>query len=273
MIATEFYEGQGLGNQLWAYVVTRLIAVHKGVDFAIMSPHRFKGQGFMTIDFGVELDGTGEVPNPILPDGITNYHKEKCELFGTDTGGIDHELFDIPDNAKIDGNFQSYSYIRGKEDLVRSWFSFSANEKTDKDTCVIHFRAGDYKGITDVFLKRSYYQRAMARVEEFNPNIKFVCVSDEPDYARQFLGVEVIGAIEDDVYRAPHHLGGDIGIDFSYLVNAKYLIIPNSSFGWWAAFLNTTKDIVIAPEFWAGWKQRTWKTGDIKTDGFIYESN
>ncbi|MDQ3014273.1 MAG: hypothetical protein M3Q73_00200, partial [bacterium] len=57
MIATEFYHGQGLGNQLWCYVTTRVIAIKKGYDFGIVFPERFKGNEFMRLDFGKPVTG------------------------------------------------------------------------------------------------------------------------------------------------------------------------------------------------------------------------
>jgi len=271
MIATELYGGQGLGNQLWAYVVTRLIADHKGCDFGIMSPERFKGKDFMDLDFGRKIEGVSEMPTSSLPESIINYHKETCELFGTDDGsGIDKELFNIPLNTKVDGNFQSYSYIRGKENKVREWLKFKALHRTSEDTCIIHMRCGDYKNIQDVFLPLGYYQEAMEVIRKINPHVNFFVVSDEPSLAYKFLGVPSIGGVGEDKHKAAHHLGGDIGVDFSYLANAKYVIIPNSSFGWWAAFLNTNAEAIVAPKYWCGWKDSEWRTGDIKSDNFLY---
>ncbi|GAH68596.1 unnamed protein product, partial [marine sediment metagenome] len=57
MIVTELYNGQGLGNQLWSYVVTRVIALDRGFDFGIMNPEKFKGKDFMSLDFGKEVIG------------------------------------------------------------------------------------------------------------------------------------------------------------------------------------------------------------------------
>ena len=48
MIITELYDGQGLGNQLWCYVTTRVIAKKNGYDFGIQSPEKFKGIYFIT---------------------------------------------------------------------------------------------------------------------------------------------------------------------------------------------------------------------------------
>ena len=57
MIVTELYNGQGLGNQLWSYVVTRTLALDRSLDFGIMSPEKFKGKAFLDIDFGKEVKG------------------------------------------------------------------------------------------------------------------------------------------------------------------------------------------------------------------------
>ena len=57
MIITELYNGQGLGNQLWCYAVTRVIAQKNGYDFGIMSRNKFKGSDFLELDFGKEVVG------------------------------------------------------------------------------------------------------------------------------------------------------------------------------------------------------------------------
>ena len=43
MLTTEIYRGSGIGNQLWNYVVTRLIAEANGYEFGIQCPERWKG--------------------------------------------------------------------------------------------------------------------------------------------------------------------------------------------------------------------------------------
>jgi hypothetical protein len=63
MIGTEFIPGYGLGNQLFFYIVTRCLALEKGVDFGFVNPgqignvfHSKKGLYFMDpIDMGKEI--------------------------------------------------------------------------------------------------------------------------------------------------------------------------------------------------------------------------
>jgi len=60
MIVNELYNGSGLGNQLWRYTVTRVIALNNGYEFGIMNSHKFKAPNIMNLDFGKEvIGGTG----------------------------------------------------------------------------------------------------------------------------------------------------------------------------------------------------------------------
>jgi hypothetical protein len=285
MIVNELYDGQGLGNQLWNYVVLRILAKQKGVAFSVIAPERFKGSQFMNIDFGAQLTGGSSPeggPPDTLPDGITTYYRERREnLAGTtvDISRTDPELLAIPPNTKFDGNCQSTNYLEGYRSDILSWITVQEPYKKntlDRNSCVIHLRCGDFTDIKDVFLPPSYYQQAMEYIKQRNKDVTFYCVTDQKDVAAKVLpGVEIIGASvtkELDSNKASHHHGGPIGIDFCLLMNAAYLIIPNSSFSWWAAYLNTTKKIVVAPKYWARYNASDgfWSTSDIITDGFTY---
>ncbi len=285
MICSELYNGQGLGNQLWNYVVARIIAQKKGCEFSILGKDEFKGQLFMDIDFGVTLTGGASPeggPPSKLPNGIVNYYRERREnLIGTDKdiSRTDLSLLKIPAHTKFDGNCQSTRYLTGRRHDILNWIRLKndyTQYTTDENTCVIHLRCGDFVGLKDVFLPPSYYLNAMKRVEKLNPKVKFVCVTDQKNVAEQLLpGVKIVGSAnlnEKDRFMASHHHGGPIGIDFSYLMHAKYLIIPNSSFSWWAAYLNQRQKIVIAPKYWARFNVADgfWSTSDIITDGFLY---
>ena len=57
MLTTEIYRGSGIGNQLWNYVVTRLIAEANGYEFGIQCPERWKGAKFMPVDHGKKITG------------------------------------------------------------------------------------------------------------------------------------------------------------------------------------------------------------------------
>ena len=88
MIITEIYNGQGFGNQLFAYATLRSIAEKNGYDWGIMRRDKFKGHDFMSVDMCKEvIGGSGPegVPPTELPEGIENYYREYRHAESTDT--------------------------------------------------------------------------------------------------------------------------------------------------------------------------------------------
>lgn len=285
MIVNELYNGQGLGNQLWNYVVARILADKNKCDFAILGKEKFKGKDFIEIDFGKNLSG-GKSPEggpaTILPDGISNYYKEKHEILakdGSDISRTDPKLLNLGPNTKFDGNCQSTEYLEDYEEKIFDWIKVTKtklNFVITENTCVMHIRGGDFKK-TSTLLPKSYYEDAMTNIRKINPNAVFVCVTDDPNFVKSILPeVKIVGSATikiSDANKANHHLGGPIEIDFNILMNSPYLIIPHSSFSWWAAFLNKNKKLVIAPKYWARFNVSDgfWSTFDILTKGFYYQ--
>ncbi len=288
MICNELYNDQGLGNQLWNYAVTRILAKKNNCDFSILKKERFKGKEFMNLDFGTPLAGGHTSKRGYLfslPRGVQNYYGEKRELFGTtlsdmtdDISRTDTHLLNLSPSTKFDGNCQSTKYLEGHRADILKWISIKDEYTTYQpapNVCVIHLRCGDFMQ-SKAFLPIAYYKNAIAYIQSLDQQVVFQCVTDQKAMAETLLpGVEIIGsalAATPDAHKAGHHHGGPIGIDFSLLTHAQYLIIPNSSFSWWAAYLNTDKKIVVAPKYWGRFNiaDGFWSPSDIITDGFTY---
>lgn len=265
MIITELYNGQGLGNQLWCYVVTRVIALDKSYDFAIKSPEKFKGVAFMKLDFGKPVrGGTGPEGGPpmTLPDGITHYYAEKKILRpdGTDIRVHDPGLINIADHTKIDGIMQDEQYILHRKNEIRKWLAVEPVEFAD-DECCINFRGREYTGNSGVFLPKKYWTDAIAHMRAINPRFKFIVITDDALTAHAFFP-------DFPVYH-------DTGIEGDYrsINNAKYLILSNSSFAWFPAWLNTNLKYCIAPKYWArhNVSDGYWACGYNITTGWMYQ--
>lgn len=286
MIVTELYNGQGLGNQLWNYFVTKIIAHTKGYKHGVMSPNKFKGKEFIDIDFGENVIGGFGVeggPPQKLPDTVINYYREKITRHpnGLDISKLDVNIFNIPDNTKIDGNLQSFEYIKNHRDLIKSWikikdgYTISSYEKYfNNNTCIIHIRGGDFTG-SSAILSKDFYQNAMNKFITINSQIKFYIVTDDIQYAKNlFPNIEIIGGgllKKNDINKAEHHMGGPIWVDWMILNNCKNTILSASSFSFWPVWLNNDVN-VIAPMYWADYKNSDgyWSCGDSLIDGWMF---
>jgi hypothetical protein len=146
MLITEFYKGQGLGNQLACYVTTRVLALDLGYEFGIMHPERFKGADFMSLDFGCPVvGGAGPEGGPPtkLPNGIKHYVQENSEihpLTGIEVRGYDYSLRDIRDHTKLDGLLQGEDYIAHRRVEIASWLKIKPTDEVlelCKKMCVL----------------------------------------------------------------------------------------------------------------------------------------
>ena len=77
MIVTELYDGQGIGNQLWCYFVTRTIADNLGFQYGIMRPDKFKGIDFMKK--AMVVNATPASSRPLQNHNITESGR-KCKI-------------------------------------------------------------------------------------------------------------------------------------------------------------------------------------------------
>lgn len=248
MIVTEFYPGQGLGNQLWSYITCRVIALDKGYAFGIESPENFKGIQFLQIDFGQHIIPGENLPKEerTLPSGIDFHYSEKQTFdpsSGMDISDQDPMLYSIADKTKISGNFQNEEFIRHRKTLIREWLQFDKSLEhkgyANDNICVINFRGGEYLHTKKVFLPKSYWSLARSRMLTINPSMKFIVVTDDPSLAKKF-------------FPAGEILDVPIWEDYLAVLTAKYLILSNSSFAWFPAWLNENVIFAIAPKYWWG---------------------
>ncbi len=248
MIVTELYNGQGLGNQLWSYVVTRTLAMDHGRSFGIIGREKFKGHDFLALDFGEPVFG-GKSPEggppEALPQGIEHYYVEKdvwYERFNCDIRDYDPGLHAIPDNTKIEGYFQAEKFISHRRADIRHWLTVNPEHDcydfSQDDLCILNVRGGEYRGSPELILPRKYWTDAAANMRKLNPAMRFMVITDDVKYARRLLPEFPV-----------HHFS--IGKDYSIIKNARYLVLSNSSFAFFPAWTSETVRQVIAPKYWA----------------------
>ena len=270
MITTELYNGQGFGNQLWCYVTTRVIAKDKGYDFGIKSPEKFKGSNFMNIDFGKKIFGgdgpEGDQPKS-LPQGIDNYYCEKKNIHplnGSDIRIYDKDLINIPDATKIDGCMQDEQYIIHRKNDIKEWLKVKEEHEcydfSDDNICIINFRGSEYVNDKFFFLPPKYWKNAIDNMLKINEHFIFVVITEDPVTAKKFFP-------NFDVFHF------SITKDYVIIKNAHYLILSNSSFAWFPAWLSKNLKYCIAPKYWGrhNISDGYWSLGYNITTDWIYQ--
>jgi len=240
MLVTPIFNGQGLGNQLACYVTTRCLALDKGYDFGVVYPERFKGK-FFNLELpeakGFEFDVEGQPPIK-MPEGYQYYRETSSDY--------DDFIRQIPDNYCIHGNLQGVNYFSLHKDRIREWLKVEPVDMPD-DVCVINFRGGEYVGVKDFFLPKSYWDNAIEEMLKTNPNMKFEVHTDDKETAKQFFDFPIIQ---------------DMETNWRSIRYAKYLILSNSSFAILPAWLGNAKRI-IAP----------WGFGRFNTGEWLLKQN
>ena len=142
---------------------------------------------------------------------------------------------------KIDFYFQDPKYFEKYKDEIKVLFGQGIYYI---DQVAIHIRRGDY--VNNPFyvdlMETSYYQNAM----ELFPGEKFLVFSDNIEWCKR-----------QDIFKDCEFAENNTELeDLNLMAGCKGIIIANSSFSWWGAYLSKGK--VVAPKEWySDKKERT----------------
>ena len=172
------------------------------------------------------------------------------------------------DNCYYDGYWQSEKYFEPIKDILRKELEFTPilnshntahlNEIKSSRSVSIHIRRGDYishKSNMDLYKSCSleYYRAAIDYLENKIAQPLFYIFSDDPEWTKNNFKGEKF-RIMDNNSQSP-------AIDLFLMKKCQHNIIANSSFSWWAAWLNSNSNkIVIAP---TKWYNNNWSDKDI----------
>lgn len=173
--------------------------------------------------------------------------------------------FEYDDNAMrqnnrlMIGTWQVERYFREMEGRLKDAFAFRVPRDArnralmdDIRSCnavSIHVRRGDYlssewAATHSVIRSAAYYHNALNYLETLVGDPHYFIFSDDISWAKKNLQMPNCTYID-------HNVGKDSYIDLYLMSLCKHNIIANSTFSWWAAWLNRNPDkIVIMPERW-----------------------
>ena len=157
----------------------------------------------------------------------------------------------IRGNCYIKGWFQNEKYFRNiRKELLREFVPRNKikiereliSVVRERESVAIHIRRGDYVRLNET-LSLSYYSKAIDFIKKFYKKPVFLFFSDDLKWVKQNMKIDgrCVFVNEDRALQ-----------DFEELFimsRCKSNIIANSTFSWWAAWLNPNKEkIVIAPK-------------------------
>ena len=276
----------GLGNQMFQYAAGLALAEHRRTvlkldvswfrEYAGLEAHNVYGlhcfnilEQFATaneIDCvrGVQLTRTERwsvaLARALRLYRYANRHTAPANWHRPPTFRFYPEFFAQPDNTYLNGMFQSERFFAPVADLVRLHFTFRyppqpqvaemAVRIGSGPSAALHFRRGDYARDSTFnqeigVIGLGYYHRAVRLLRERSPEATLYIFSDDIDaVAREFTPPDPHVFV-----RSVEHWNPWDKIRLMSLCD--HIAIANSTFSWWAAWLNSSPDkLVIAPDPW-----------------------
>jgi len=263
-----------LGNQMFQFASSYGIAkkLNYDVAFPVENTQDVKKEYFSD---GISRECIFDIPKVFkLNESILkpkDYILPKIKYNFSETDFHYNENYlQIPDESNLNGYYQSEKYFKHVSKEVKELFSFKDEikdlsvklfPKVDSETVSIHIRRTDYVNISEFHppCSLNYYSNALLNFTD--KNYYFIIFSDDIEYCKKiFVENENVLYIDNK----------DPYIDLCLMSMCDHNIIANSSFSWWAAWLNDNPNKkVVAPKKWFGPAYNHYKTDDLYCNDWI----
>ncbi|MGF7069764.1 hypothetical protein JOD89_003887 [Priestia megaterium] len=257
----------GLGNQLFSYAAAYGIAQENDTEL-IIDRYIYDTSYFLR---RYMLDNFPSIVNKCVVDYIPNQnkfsqflyksirkfkikYKYKAQLISEEEE-FKYQYIDTQgENLYLNGYWQSYLYFdKYREDIIQQFKPIvQLNNKGNilldsiekNNSVAIHIRRGDYVNFKGgKCLSIAYYMEAINYLNKIkNIDLTFFIFTDDIEYCKNiFEDMHNVKFIAEEAKLTDLE-------EFYLMTKCKDLIIGNSSFSWWAAYLASCKDkVVIAP--------------------------
>ncbi|MBL4708660.1 MAG: alpha-1,2-fucosyltransferase [Flavobacteriales bacterium] len=265
----------GMGNQMFQYAFAKGIAAKLNTEFKTdcsLLLDRSRGKQHIYRNYDLSLFKVQEnftlalsflsliykLKSSFIRKTITGLvakgkRMEKEKQFHTDT-----TLLASPsDNAVYDGWWQSAQYFEDVKEELKEDFCFKSpllreslrihQKITETNSICLNVRRTDF--LTNPTLNATnlkYFLNAAKKMAEMVNDPHFFVFSDDMKWCEENL------IFDFPTEFVQHNLKGEkFGNYLQLMIACKHFIIPNSSFAWWAVWLNENEDKkVIAPKSW-----------------------
>lgn len=282
----------GMGNQMFQYAFGRRIAKQLNTELRIdlsLLLDRARGEDHVYRDYDLTIF---KVPHRFLvsPTALRLLYKTKSSKICKFTRqylasgknyvkephfGVVEDLLTQPtDNTIYEGWWQSERYFSDIADEIRQVFSFvhpllPRSETLMKDiqqsnAICLNVRRTDFLKVDNLnTTNKDYFLRGAKTIAEKVAEPHFFIFSDDVEWCRANLHLDYPTTVV-----GHEHKGEKFGNYMRLMMACQHFIIPNSSFAWWAVWLNTNKEkMVIAPKNW--FNDSAYDTSDLVPDAWM----
>lgn len=205
---------------------------------------------------------TWYIPNYLLSRIVRRVlPKRKTEYVQPIVSSFAHlsEVYEIKGDCYYEGIWESATNYIPFRGIIQNTFAHpEPNDETNKDyicrmestdSVGIHIRRGDYlyepafMNICDM----DYYDRAIKEILSDDKQHIFYIFSNDIHWCNEHISPLLKGH---NIVFVNNNVGENSCWDMFLMTHCKDLVIANSSFSWWGAFLNKRNGRVIAPGTW-----------------------
>ncbi len=290
----------GLGNQMFQYAFGKSVAAHHNtlfkLDTGLLLDRTLQNTIFRDYDLSIYNLNVEIAKKNDIAEVLTNIPEyniieklqfkflnkqipyfRKNEFYEKEFYSYDSTVFKSQTKAYFYGFWQNQNYFAKIENELRKDFSFTTtlNEQASKliaaikseNSVAINVRRTDYINDqkTNEFMgviSENYYSDAIKLIRQKTVKPKFYIFSDDIEWCREkFADLE-------NHFIVDHSFAGEKFSSYLQLMSScKNFIIPNSTFAWWAAWLNTSKEkVIVQPKKWVNYPAKD-------TSGLLFKNS
>lgn len=280
----------GMGNQMFQYAFGRSLSLKKGISLKLdlgFLLDRTPKKNFVFRDYDLPIFNcnpqilseedkksffgnfimANKYINKLLPVKNRRFYTEKHFQY-------DPNVLKLNDDIYLEGYWQSYKYFSEFESTIRKDFSF--NHKLNEEEEVINqkilstnsvcvnvrrtdFIVNSFHGVCNV----DYFKKGLGYISKSESELNIFVFSDDIEWCKENLDFEFPTNFIEHKYA-----GKKFQSYLQLMTNCNHFVIPNSSFGWWAAWLaNYEEKLIIVPKKW--FNDNSINTKDLILDEWI----
>ena len=259
----------GLGNQMFQYAFFKQMQFWHGEENVKLDidTHRWHKHNGREIDKIFKIDLSGDAAPRKLSLSMADVSFSLINRLLRKLRGLKHKSYvfwkdlnfeDYPNlkgDVFIEGFWNEEKYFEDVKEQIKQIYTFPPlnndyqqsilQEIESNESVGIHVRRGDYAEYPDQFpmCTSAFYAAALKIIQKAHSKIRCFVFSDDLDWCKKNL------AFIDSVEFVENKVNTEAYIDMMLMSRCKHNIMANSTFSWWAAWLNNNSEkIIIYPE-------------------------